>query len=119
MINSMAFCPACRQNVKVAIREQTESAHLKGEAYEFTSHTAYCEKCSGEIYVAELEDVNLKVLYDAYRQRHDIISLENIRVIPEKYNIGKRPLSLLLGWENKPSAVTMTATCPQSSIPKC
>ncbi len=98
MINSNAFCPACRQDVKVAIREQTESAHLKGEAYEFTSHTAYCEKCSGEIYVAELEDANLKVLYDAYRQRHDIISLEDIRVIPEKYNIGKRPLSLLLGW---------------------
>ncbi len=98
MNNPIAFCPECRQDVKYAIREQTESVNLKGEAYEFTSHTAYCEKCSGEIYVAELEDANLKVLYDAYRQRHDIISLEDIRVIPEKYNIGKRPLSLLLGW---------------------
>jgi putative zinc finger/helix-turn-helix YgiT family protein len=75
-----------------------ESAELKGEVYEFTSQTAYCEKCGGEIYVAELDDANLKALYDAYRQRHDIISLEDIRAIPEKYNIGKRPLSLLLGW---------------------
>lgn len=98
MNNQIAFCPECRQDVKYSVREKTESADLKGEAYEFTSLTAYCEKCGGEIYVAELEDANLKVLYDAYRQRHDIISLEDIRAIPEKYNIGKRPLSLLLGW---------------------
>jgi hypothetical protein len=46
----------------------------------------------------DIEDENLKGLYDAYRQKNGIISLEKIREIPEKYNIGKRPLSLLLGW---------------------
>ena len=40
----------------------------------------------------------MKSLYDAYRQKHGIISLKDIQAIPEKYNIGKRPLSLLLGW---------------------
>ena len=64
----------------------------------FTTQTAYCEQCGEEVYVAELEDANLKALYDAYRQKNGIISLEDIRVIPGKYNIGKRPLSLLLGW---------------------
>lgn len=98
MSNGIVFCPECRQDVKYSVKEKAEVAELKGEAYEFTSHTAYCEKCGGEVYVAELEDENLKALYDAYRQKHDIISLEDIRAIPEKYNIGKRPLSLLLGW---------------------
>jgi len=98
MSHQIAFCPECRQDVKYLVKENTESAKRKGEMYEFTSHTAYCETCSREIYVAELEDANLKALYDAYRQRHEIISLEDIRSIPEKYNIGKRPLSLLLGW---------------------
>ena len=98
MSNQIAFCPECRQDVKYSVKENKESAELKGEVYEFTSHTAFCEKCGGEIYVAELEDANLKALYDAYRQRRDIIPLEDIRAIPEKYNIGKRPLSLLLGW---------------------
>jgi hypothetical protein len=37
-------------------------------------------------------------LYDVYRQNNGIISLEKILEIPRKYNIGKRPLSLLLGW---------------------
>ena len=71
---------------------------LKGEAYGFVSQKAYCEKCASEVYVAKLEDDNLKALYDVYRQKNDIVSLEEIRAIPKKYGIGKRPLSLLLGW---------------------
>jgi putative zinc finger/helix-turn-helix YgiT family protein len=98
MCNRIAFCPECRQDVKYSINESIETAELKGEVYEIASHAAYCGKCGGEIYVAVLEDANLKALYDAYRRRHDIIPLDDIRAIPEKYNIGKRPLSLLLGW---------------------
>jgi putative zinc finger/helix-turn-helix YgiT family protein len=98
MNNQIVFCPECRQGVMYSITENVESAKLKSEIFEFTSYTACCEKCGEEVYVAEIEDKNLKALYDVYRQRHDIISLEDIRSIPEKYNIGKRPLSLLLGW---------------------
>lgn len=43
-------------------------------------------------------DYNLKALYDVYRTANGIIPLEHIMAIPEKYAIGKRPLSLLLGW---------------------
>lgn len=92
------FCPECRRDVKYSVKKRVDTGELKGEVYEFTSQTAYCANCGEEVYVAELEDANLKTLYDAYRQRHDIISLDDIRAIPEKYNIGKRPLSLLLGW---------------------
>lgn len=98
MSNQIVFCPECRQDVKYSVKTNRESTKLKGEVYEFDTHTAYCEKCGGEVYVAELEDENLKSLYDAYRKKHEIIHLEDIRAIPEKYNIGKRPLSLLLGW---------------------
>ncbi|GHU56521.1 hypothetical protein AGMMS49975_19980 [Clostridia bacterium] len=59
---------------------------------------SYCDKCGAEIWISEIEDANLKTLYDAYRQRHEIIPLDEIRAISEKYNIGKKPLSLLLGW---------------------
>ena len=40
----------------------------------------------------------LRALYDQYRKKHDIISLDELLKIPEKYAIGKRNLSLLLGW---------------------
>lgn len=98
MMNRIVFCPECRQDVKFSVKEKVDSAELKGDVYEFTSKTAYCDECGAEVYVPEIEDENLKALYDAYRQKHGIISLEDIQAIPEKYNIGKRPLSLLLGW---------------------
>jgi uncharacterized phage-associated protein len=81
-----------------SVKDGAETATLKGAAYEFVSRSAYCEQCGNAVYVAELEDRNLKSLYAEYRQRNDIISLDDVRAIPEKYNIGKKPLSLLLGW---------------------
>lgn len=70
MSNQITFCPECRQDVKYSVREKIESANLKGKAYEFASHTAYCGKCGGEICIAKLEDANLKALYNAYRHKH-------------------------------------------------
>lgn len=98
MNNQIAFCPECRQDVQYIVKENKESTELRGRIYDFSARNAYCEKCGGEIYVAELEDENLEALYDEFRRKNDIISLQDIRAIPEKYNIGKRPLSLLLGW---------------------
>lgn len=97
-MNRIVFCPECRQDVRFSVREKPDSAELKGEVYEFISKNAYCDECGTEVYVPEIEDENLKSLYAVYRQKHNIISLEDIQAIPEKYNIGKRPLSLLLGW---------------------
>lgn len=98
MMNRIVFCTECRQDVRFSVREKPDSAELKGEVYEFISKTAYCDECGTEVYVPEIEDENLKSLYFAYRKKHNIIFLEDIQAIPEKYNIGKRPLSLLLGW---------------------
>lgn len=98
MINRNVFCPECRQDVTYSVKEKVDTAEIKGDVYEFTSRIAFCDECGAEVNVPEIEDENLKTLYDTYRQKHGIISLEEIQAIPEKYNIGKRPLSLLLGW---------------------
>lgn len=98
MSDKTVFCPVCREDVEFAVLKNKETPILKGEVYEFVSQKAYCEKCASEVYVAKIEDDNLKALYDVYRQKNDIVSLEEIRAIPKKYGIGKRPLSLLLGW---------------------
>lgn len=76
----------------------TLEATLKDKKYSYIGKKATCVDCGSEIYVAEVNDFNLKSLYDVYRQENNIISLEMILDIPKKYSIGKRPLSLLLGW---------------------
>lgn len=92
------FCEYCRKDVLYSEKYETMSADLKGEKYNYQGKLAVCDECGNEIYVNEVNDYNLQQLYNEFRKKHNIISLENIMEIPEKYNIGKRPLSLLLGW---------------------
>jgi putative zinc finger/helix-turn-helix YgiT family protein len=98
MNEKMVFCEECRKDVAYTVDSVSLTETLKGEEYNYTGKKASCVVCGGEIYVADIADANLKLLYDAYRQKNGIISLEKILEIPQKYNIGKRPLSLLLGW---------------------
>ncbi|MEO1783455.1 type II toxin-antitoxin system antitoxin SocA domain-containing protein [Thermodesulfobium sp. 4217-1] len=98
MNRKMTFCEECRRDVKYSVETALIKARLKGKDYEYSGKRAVCKECKSEIYVADIEDENLKALYDSYRQKNNIISLEKILEIPKRYNIGKRPLSLLLGW---------------------
>lgn len=92
------FCEECRADVDFAISEKQMEGTIKGEKYSYIGKEAFCTVCGAEVFVPELNDFNLKALYDKYRAKNNIVPLEVILEIPEKYAIGKRPLSLLLGW---------------------
>ena len=92
------FCEECREDVEFTVTNNKIEGTIKGEKYNYLGKVAHCIDCNSEIYVEEINDYNLKILYDKYREKHGIVSLETILKIPEKYAIGKRPLSLLLGW---------------------
>lgn len=98
MNQSKVFCEACRNDVEFTVTDKQMEGTIKGKAYSYLGKVAHCIDCNSEIYVAEINDFNLKALYDMYRKNHGIVSLDTILKIPDKYAIGKRPLSLLLGW---------------------
>ena len=58
---------------------------------------AYCMN-GNEIFVSDIRDHNLAALDEAYIEKEGLISVPEIQLILDRYNIGKRPLSLLLGW---------------------
>lgn len=97
-MKQQAFCEVCEAMVEMSIKEERFVGVLKGEEYSYIGVGAYCSKCEAKLYVASIHDANMTLLYDAYRKAHHVISLEDILAIPKKYAIGKRPLSLLLGW---------------------
>lgn len=98
MSERKVFCECCRDNVAFTVNDKEMKGTIKGEPYSYIGKEAHCIHCGSEIYVAEINDMNLKALYDVYRVKNNIIPLETILEIPEQYAIGKRPLSLLLGW---------------------
>jgi putative zinc finger/helix-turn-helix YgiT family protein len=93
----MTYCETCHRSQPYRIERKTETITLKVTVCEFMADRPTCTVCGNEVYVGEIEDRNQKALYDAYRVKNDIISLERIQGIPEKYDIGKRPLSRALG----------------------
>lgn len=92
------FCEECRNDVDYVATIVPMVGTIRGREYSYAGHEARCAHCGSQVFVPELSDANLRALYDVYRQTNGIITLDQIREIPDKYDIGKRPLSLLLGW---------------------
>ena len=92
------FCEECRNDVKFTTASVPMTGTIKGKEYHYTGTEARCADCGNLVFVPEISDDNLRSLYNVFREENGIVSLDVICAIPEKYDIGKRPLSLLLGW---------------------
>ena len=92
------FCEECRESIHPYIKSEKMSGKIKGIEYNYIGKIARRNKCNNEVYVPDINDHNLEMLYNEYRAKNNIISLDVIRSIPQKCAIGKRPLSILLGW---------------------
>ena len=98
MTTKKAFCEECRDETEYTLTPFTMTGTIRGKEYRYSGYGAHCAVCGSPVGFPELNDANLEALYDVFREENGIISLEAVRAIPEKYDIGKRPLSLLLGW---------------------
>lgn len=92
------FCEECRNDVEYTTVSVPMTGTIKGKEYHYTGTEARCADCGSLVFVPEISDDNLRSLYNVFREENGIVSLDVICSIPEKYDIGKRPLSLLLGW---------------------
>ena len=92
------FCEECRNDVEYTTTSVPMTGRIKGKEYHYTGTEARCADCGSLVFVPEISDDNLRSLYNVFREENGIVSLDVICAIPEKYDIGKRPLSLLLGW---------------------
>ena len=98
MEKNKVFCEECRDDVEYRVSSVPMTGTIKGKEYSYIGKEARCTDCGSLVFVPAISDANLQALYDVFRLENDIVSLDVIRAIPEKYAIGKRPLSLLLGW---------------------
>ncbi|MEH7544161.1 hypothetical protein V7249_30470, partial [Bacillus thuringiensis] len=94
----LVLCEFCRDMVKYSIKDVSKVTVIRGKQYHYVGKEANCEECKSEIFVPNIHDYNLEQLDHAYRQQEQLVTISEIREVLEKYKIGKRPLSLLLGW---------------------
>lgn len=98
MEKEIVFCSECRKEVTYSIIPKQLESSINSIKYKYLGNEVYCDQCGSELFIDQIYDENLKNLYDEYRKANNIVALDIIRQLPKKYRIGKRPLSLLLGW---------------------
>lgn len=92
------FCTNCQCEVGYCVVEEKSKKIIKGYEVEYKKKSAHCERCEHPVFVEQLHEENEQ---EAKRGYQELVSSEAIRIITaimEQYNIGKRPLSLILDW---------------------
>lgn len=99
-VSKIGFCMHCHELVEPIIRHSKMTANVRGQIIEYDGLVGYCPNCECELGTDNKETLtyNSNALRKQYRIQNDLIHPEQIAEILKKYNIGKRPLSLLLGW---------------------
>lgn len=94
----MKYCHACEEEREYRIVSKVETFPVRGEAIEVGSKVCVCGNCGEEIFDKDLDSANVANVYVLYRERHGLLSPEDIRAIRERYGLSQRGFSRLLGW---------------------
>ena len=92
------FCPDCGEYTKVKLDKEKEVYNVRGEPIEVEAELAICQDCGSKIFDEERDSQNLEIAYSRYREKHGLLSPDEIRTAREKYGLSQRALSRLLGW---------------------
>ena len=90
------FCSKCMKTVNCKINEGIISEIIDGIKIKYLEKFYICDECGSKIY-GDLINYNVKEANNELRKHTGLITIEEIEEISKKYNIGKKPLSLVLG----------------------
>ena len=90
------FCFNCNDYMPVHYEELMKKETIGENTIEYLEKHYICEKC-GDILYGDLLDYNTHTANNELRKKTGLITVGEINEIMEKYSIGKKPLSLVLG----------------------
>lgn len=100
-MRQLAFCEYCMKENEYKVHKINKTSILNGEEISYLSKEAVCNECSNVIFVSDICDYNLNVLYGEYRKKHNIITIKEIQRVISKYYINEKSLSSLLGCDKE------------------
>ncbi len=92
------LCSKCRKRVSYQILKRPAKAFIKDLEIEYEEYYGICDECGEELYIPGIDDQNEAKIEQIFREKKGLITIPEIMMILEKYNIEKRPLSKLLGF---------------------
>ena len=87
-----------RKTVEADVVERKETYTVKGEPFEVLAQVAVCPQCNQDLYDDELDSQTQQSVFNQYRQKHGLLTPDEIRRIREKYKLSQKAFSQLLGF---------------------
>lgn len=91
------YCPYCRKDVEYKI-EKRDIKEFKGVKINTFENVGICIECNNDLYINLLERENNERIYNAYKEKSNIITGKDIIDFRNKYNISQRELTSILGF---------------------
>ena len=97
----MGFCLNCLKDVDYDIIERTETVTVIDTPITDIQQVCICKACGTEIWEKEIEEKNLRRLYDKYRNLKGLLAPEDIKKIRDKYGLTQAEFAEITGLTEK------------------
>ena len=92
------YCDKCQKYTEYKIVEKVVNRNVDNFNVEYVQRKNICIECNNEYFNEDVINFNVNSFDLAYNKIFDIININEIKEILEKYNIGKKPLAKILNW---------------------
>jgi DNA-binding transcriptional regulator YiaG len=96
-----ARCIKCGWQIEYDIVDEVYTYKEDDLVVKYKCKKAICKKCNNELFVDEIDDYNQEQFEKVYKETNNIITIEEIKNIIEKYSIEASELSIILGFDEQ------------------
>ncbi len=93
-MKNLIECPYCDGNAK--LHRKDKEINYRKEMFCVVEHYYKCENCKEEFTTTKTDTVTMTQVYNMYRKKYNIPSLEEIIAIREQYDISATKMSEIL-----------------------
>ncbi|WP_370781114.1 type II toxin-antitoxin system antitoxin SocA domain-containing protein [Anaerobutyricum hallii] len=97
-MNGVCMCTECQKEQSYTLRKEFVKNTFRGKDYYFRITVAVCDVCGAKVAPHGLMDKNTEEIMQQYRERENLVSVDDIEHLMKLYKIGKAPLSITLGF---------------------
>jgi len=92
------YCPVCNDEREIERIAGKEAVEVRGERFEVESEYFRCGTCGEEFEAGDSPLRPVEEAYRLYREKHGMVTPEEIREYRKRYGLSQRELSMILGW---------------------
>lgn len=110
--SNVSYCPDCDQDCETRVEERREDYVVRGEDISVNTAVRVCNACNAPVHDELLDEQTIQKAYNIYRQKHGLLSPEEICDVRERYGLSQRGFASLLNWSPNTIARYETGALP-------